>query len=107
MTFANPDAAEVFYPFYSWVLGSSVGVLLIALFSDCIFKNRIVFTPLLFFIALQFLMQAGLLITQLVHPDFETYNVFILFFQGLLESSLQFYMYFLTPIQIATENRVT
>ena len=98
LTFADPNASEKFYPFYSWVVGSSVGVILIAIFSDCIFKNRIVYMPLLFFTMLQLFMQAGLVITQIVHPNFETYNVFILFFQGLLESSLQFYMYFLTPI---------
>ena len=80
LTFAAPETSDDYYPFYFWVLGSALGVLLIAIFSDCIFKNRTVFIPLLYFTTLQFFMQAGLLITQIVRPNFETYNMYILFF---------------------------
>ena len=104
---ANPESADIDYPFQTWVIGSAVGILLIAIFSDCIFKNKMLFTPLATFVTLQFCMQLGVLITDIVDSGFARNNGFILFFEGMIESSVQFYIYFLTPIQIATEHRVT
>ena len=37
----------------------------------------------------------------------ERHNYYILFIQGFVESSMQFYCFFLTPIKIATKYRVT
>ena len=107
MALADPESADIDYPFQSWVLGSALGVLLIAVFSDCIFKNRMVFLPIATFASFQFIMQVGVLIADIVNPNFVRNNGYILLFEGMVESSIQFYLYFLTPIQIATKHRVT
>ena len=107
MALANPPEGGSEYPFFTWVLGSATGVFLIAVFSDCIFRNRLVFMPLIFFAVLEFCLQLGVLIADILTPNFMGNNKYILFFEGMVESSLQFYIYFLTPILIATEHRVT
>ena len=91
----------------SWVAGSAVGVFLLAILSDCIFRNRLFFTPIAACLLLEIGIEIGLLIALCIDPGTSRHSSYILFTQGFVESSMQFYLFFLTPIKIATKYRAT
>ena len=90
-----------------WVIGSAVGVFLLSMISDCIFKSKVFFSPIAACLILNILIEIGLFITDAIKPDFDRFNDYLLFTEGFVESSLQFYLFFLTPIKIATKYRIT
>ena len=90
-----------------WVIGSAVGIFLLAMISDCIFKSKLFFLPIATCLFLNIMIEIGLFITEAINPDFNRFNDYLLFTEGFVESSLQFYLFFLTPIKIATKYRIT
>ena len=90
-----------------WVIGSAVGIFLLSILSDCIFKNTLLFTPIAACLLLQIIEDIGLFIAEYINPTFNTYNQYLLFAEGFIESTMEFYLLFLTPIKIANKYRIT
>ena len=101
----NPKEHQ--YPMEYYVIGSAFGTIALAILSDHIFKNRVFFTPIAACLVLQILIEIGILITVYINPELKRHNPYLLFIKGFVESSMQFYLFFLTPIKIATKYRVT
>ena len=94
-------------PLLAWVYGSLIGVALVALFSDLVFRSDLLFLPVSFFVTLQVCIQIGLLLTDILIDDFSRDSKYLLFTEGFVESCMQFYIFFLIPIRIATKYRAT
>ena len=51
LAYMNIDYSDLANPLLAWVFGSLVGVTLIALFSDIVFKGKLLFLPIICFVA--------------------------------------------------------
>ena len=99
----NDDPGD--YTLEPWVIGSAVGVFILSIVSDCIFKNKLFFTPIAACLLLELSIEIALTVVAYYKPDFDRYNSYLLFSEGFIESSMQFYLFFLTPIKIANKYR--
>lgn len=86
-----------------YIYGSVTGLLLLALFSDCLFKRRMVFLPIATLTLISILFYLGLIIYSIFGP-IENFMA-IIFFEGMVQTPQQFYMFFYTPIRIADQYR--
>ena len=77
--------------------------------SDFIFQKRMIFGPIYLFVSLSILFHATLLIvdacTDLILKT--EAKEWIMLVEGLLDMMVQFYMYFMAPMQIARIHRLT
>lgn len=83
----------------------------VMIFSDCIFHRRMVFLPLLILTILQIIIQCINLVFFIVYQEntdlVKRYNLYLyeVAFNGGIQSMVQFYFFFMGPIQIAINQR--
>ena len=76
------------YPMEMWVFGSAVGIFMLAILSDHIFKNRLFFTPIAVCLGVQIMIEIGIFIAVCLNPELKQHSQPILFIQGFVESSM-------------------
>ena len=76
------------YTLEPWVIGSAVGVFMLSIVSDHIFKNKLFFTPIAACLLLELSIEIALTVTEYYKPDFDRYNNYLLFSEGFIESSM-------------------
>ena len=65
LTLSDPASYAVQYPFASWIEGSAVGLIVIAIFHPFLFHKSMVFIPTAIFLFLQILFYLGILIAEI------------------------------------------
>ena len=88
MAFLDVDYDDDSSPIEAWVYGSLVGVLLVAIFSDFVFKSKLLFLPITCFVILQICIQIGLLVADIFNQDFARDSKYLLFTEGFVESCM-------------------
>ena len=93
---------------YSTIIiwGSLAGIAFLAVYVNFTFKKLMFFLPLLCLVSIQLIYRLSIFIVEdigLVKRP----NKFVIFFDGFFDSPIQFYMYFLSPLRIADNYRVS
>ena len=79
MSLARSNKSPETYPMQAWVAGSAVGVFLLAMLSDCVFRNRLFFAPIATCLVFQICVETGLLVTLCIDSDASRHGSYILF----------------------------
>jgi len=106
---ARPYEGSLLWPFTYYTYGATAGLLIVIVVSDFIFQQRMVFAPIFLFGSLSLCFHCVYLIVHLVnHGSFElTTRQWLMACEGCFDITIQFYMYYMAPIQIARLHRLT
>ena len=87
------------------MVGSAIGLIIIATFHPFIFHKSMVFIPTAIFLFIQIILYLGVLIAEIFAVDGNDQLIFLL--RGMIDCPCCFYMYFIIPLKIASHYRHT
>ena len=90
-----------------FLYGTVAGLCLLACFSDCFFKQHMLFLPILVYCVLFFFLNCTVCAIELIGEPIVNPNSRLMFVQGFLQGPIQFYLLFMTPMRIADKYRFT
>lgn len=103
----NPWNSKLTYDLSRYFIGAAVGLVVLALYSDCFIKQHMLFLPILFVNMLQVVFFLVCLIYCTIIADISNPNQMIIAIEGFFSSQAQFYLLFLTPLRVADKYRLT